>query len=162
MKGERASMDDGLRGPMIVFEVVALGAILAFVDDKLARVALGLLVGLLLAYGALTYGKETVGEKPPSGLSDRRQDHLFRHWVNTLLKKVREFHTVCQGVASGGVNLAVGQLRIHEIEKEIASLMAQVTESAKPTEMKRGFRGRKATPPEPKEEPDSYGDVPKS
>ncbi len=53
-------------------------------------------------------------------------------------------------MASGGVNLAVGQLRIHEIEKEIQDLMNQVTESAKPSDMKRGWRGRKR-PAEPKE-----------
>ncbi len=112
-------MDDTFRGPLIVLEVVALGFVLALVDDTLARVALGLLIALLLARGALMGGREAGVEGPPAGLSDRRQDHLFRHWVNILLKKIREFHTVCHGISSGGVNLAVGQLRIHEIEKEI-------------------------------------------
>ncbi|UCC73354.1 MAG: hypothetical protein JSV86_01965 [Gemmatimonadota bacterium] len=147
-------MDDSLRGPLIVLEVIALGVVLALVDDTLARVALGLLIALLLARGAITAGRVTEGDGPPAGLSDRRQDHLFRHWVNVLLKKIREFHTVCQGVSSGGVNLAVGQLRIHEIEREIQDLMAQVTESAKPSEMKRGWR-RKPAAAEPKEKPET-------
>jgi hypothetical protein len=56
-------------------------------------------------------------------------------------------------VSSGGVNLAVGQLRIHEIEKEISELMGQVTESAKPSDMKRGRRGSKTG--ESKEKPRS-------
>lgn len=136
-------MDDSLRGPLIVLEVVALGVVLALVDDTLVRVVIGLVIALLLARSALTAGREPGVEGPPTGLDERRQDHLFRHWVNVLLKKIREFHTVCQGVSSGGVNLAVGQLRIHEIEKEISELMGQVTESAKPSDMKRGRRGRK-------------------
>lgn len=137
-------MNESMRGPLIVVEIVALGAILAFVDDTVVRVALGLLVGLLLARGALLTGKTQEEDGPPAGLDDRRQDHLFRHWINVLLKKVREFHTVCQGVATGGVNMAVGQLRIHEIEKEIQELLTQVTESAKPNEIKR--RGQRAKP----------------
>lgn len=131
-----------MRGPLVVAEVVALGAILAFVEDTAARVALGLLVGLLLARAALVSGKAELDEGPPSGLDDRRQDHLFRHWINVLLKKVREFHTVCQGVATGGVNMAVGQLRIHDIEKEIQELLSQVTDAAKPNDLKR--RGRRS------------------
>ncbi|KPK80449.1 MAG: hypothetical protein AMS25_08820 [Gemmatimonas sp. SM23_52] len=143
-------MEDSMRGPLIVAEVVALGVILALVENTLLRVALGLLVGLLLARGALTTGAAPAGQGPPAGLHDRRQDHLFRHWVNILLKKIREFHTVCQGVAEGGVNLAVGQLRIHEIEREITDLMNQVTESAKPAEIKKGRRGRGPVAPEKK------------
>lgn len=137
-----------MRGPLIVLEVVALGVVLAVVEDPLPRVALGLLIGLLLARNALVAGKEGEAEGPPPGLDDRRQDHLFRHWVNVMLKKVREFHTVCQGVATGGVNMAVGQLRIHDIEKEIQELLTQVTESAKPDEIKkRGRRSKGGTPP---------------
>jgi hypothetical protein len=135
-------MENSMRGPLIVLEIVALGVILAFVDDTPLRVALGLLVGLLLARSALRTEKAPLAVGPPEGLHDRRQDHLFRHWINILLKKIREFHTVCQGVASGGVNIAVGQLRIHEIEREIGELMKQVTESAKPAEVKRGRRTR--------------------
>jgi len=147
-------MGDNMRGPLIVFEVVALGLILALVENTLLRVALGLLVGLLLARAALTSGAAPGVQGPPAGLQDRRQDHLFRHWVNILLKKIREFHTVCQGVAGGGVNLAVGQLRIHEIEREINDLMNQVTESAKPAEVKRGRRGRGPVTPEKKKRPE--------
>lgn len=138
-----------MRGPLIVVEIVALGAILAFVEDAVVRVALGLVVGVLLARAALISGRSEEAEGPPSGLDDRRQDHLFRHWVNVLLKKVREFHTVCQGVATGGVNMAVGQLRIHEIEKEIQELLSQVTDSAKPEDIKKRGR-RKSTTPRPR------------
>ena len=151
-------MEGPYRGPLVVLEVAALGVILALVDDALVRVALGLMIALLLARSALAGGGE-VGERPPSGLDDRRQDHLFRHWVNVLLKKVREFHVVCQGVASGGVNMAVGQLRIHEIEREINDLMNQVTESAKPSEMRKGWRARKTAEKSPS--PDAPGDTPK-
>jgi hypothetical protein len=157
----RGSMDDTMRGPFIVFEVIALGVILWFVDDPVPRVALGLLVGLLMARTALTAGRDSELEGPPTGLDDRRTDHLFRHWVNVLLKKVREFHTVCQGVASGGVNMAVGQLRIHEIEREIQELMLQVTDAAKPTPMKR--RSRRQSKPAAKEKrPEAYGEPPTS
>jgi hypothetical protein len=131
--------------------------ILALVDDTLTRVALGLVVALLLARSALTGDKAIADDRPPLGLDERRQDHLFRHWMNVLLKKVREFHTVCQGVASGGVNLAVGQLRIHEIEKEIRDLMAQVTESAKPSKMRKGGRPTGTARPEQKK-PETYGE----
>ncbi len=149
-------MDDSLRGPLVVIEVVALGAILALVEDTVPRVALGLLIGLLLARNALTPARGSVAEGAPEGLAERRHDHLFRHWVNVLLKKVREFHTVCQGVASGGVNVAVGQLRINEIEREIRELMNQVTESAKPPEVKKGRAP--GDPAQRKKRPNAYGE----
>jgi hypothetical protein len=140
-------MLNSLRAPLIVAEVIALGVILAIVEDTLPRVVLGLVIALLLARSALVNEMPDLGERPPTGLDERRHDHLYRHWVNVLLKKVREFHMVCQGVATGGVNMAVGQLRIQEIEREIQDLMSQVTESAKPTELKR--RGRRPPPPRP-------------
>ncbi len=149
-------MDDSLRGPLVVIEVVALGAILALVDDTVPRVALGLLIGLLLARNALTPARGRLVEGAPEGLDERRHDHLFRHWVNVLLKKVREFHTVCQGVASGGVNVAVGQLRINEIEREIRELMNQVTESAKPAEVRKGRSPTGAVGK--KKRPEAYGE----
>ena len=138
-------MDSSLRAPLIVLELAALAAILALVDEPAPRVALGLLVGLLLARNALFSGKPANETGTPTGFDDRRHDHLFRHWVNVLLKKVREFHTVCQGVASGGVNMAVGQLRINEIEKEISDLIAQVTDSAMPSDVKKDRRTRSST-----------------
>jgi hypothetical protein len=58
-------MDDGFRGPLIVLEVLALAVILAFVDDTRVRVALGLLIALLLARGALTAGREPTGAGAP-------------------------------------------------------------------------------------------------
>ena len=136
-------MDSSLRTPLVVLELAALAAILALVEQPLPRVALGLLVGLLLARGALLAGRGSEADGAPPGFDDRRHDHLFRHWVNVLLKKVREFHTVCQGVANGGVNMAVGQLRIKEIEKEISELIAQVTESAIPVDLKKERRSRR-------------------
>ena len=45
------------------------------------------------------------------------------------------------------------ELRFVEIEKEISELMGQVTESAKPSDMKRGWRGRKTA--ESKDKPRS-------
>ena len=150
-------MDESMRGPVaVVAEVVALGLILIFVEDTVVRVALGLLMGMLLARSALIAGKLEEADGPPSGLDDRRQDHLFRHWINVLLKKVREFHTVCQGVATGGVNMAVGQLRIHEIEKEIQELLSQVTDSAKPSDMKK--RGRRSGSGSARQSPKVYGE----
>lgn len=150
-------MDDSLRGPLVVIEVVALGAILALVDDTVPRVALGLLIALLLARNALTPTRGPLVEGAPEGLDERRHDHLFRHWVNVLLKKVREFHAVCQGVASGGVNLAVGQLRINEIEREIRDLLNQVTESAKPSEIKKAQASTQAAAAK-KKRPQAYGE----
>jgi hypothetical protein len=150
-------MDSSLRAPLVVLELAALAAILALVDDPAPRVALGLLVGLLLARNALFSGKSAEDEGAPTGFDDRRHDHLFRHWVNVLLKKVREFHTVCQGVASGGVNMAVGQLRINEIEKEISELIAQVTDSAMPPAVKKDRRSRSSTK-KPSKPTQAYGE----
>ena len=150
-------MDSGLRAPIVVLELAALAAILAIVDEPAPRVALGLLVGLLLARNALFSGKSADDAGTPTGFDDRRHDHLFRHWVNVLLKKVREFHTVCQGVASGGVNMAVGQLRINEIEKEISDLIAQVTDSARPPDVKKDRRSRSSTK-KPSKPTQAYGE----
>jgi len=150
-------MDSSLRAPLIVLELAALAAILALVDEPAPRVALGLLVGLLLARNALFSGKPANETGTPTGFDDRRHDHLFRHWVNVLLKKVREFHTVCQGVASGGVNMAVGQLRINEIEKEISDLIAQVTDSAMPSDVKKDRRTRSSTK-KPSKPTQAYGE----
>ncbi len=146
-------MDSSLRAPLVVLELAALAAILALVDEPVPRVALGLLIGLLLARNALFSGKSA----EEAGFDDRRHDHLFRHWVNVLLKKVREFHTVCQGVASGGVNMAVGQLRINEIEKEISDLIAQVTDSAMPPDVKKDRRSRSTTK-KPSKPTQAYGE----
>ncbi len=129
-------MDTNRRLPLIIVEVAVLVLILAVVEETLPRVLLGLMVGLLLARSALM-PEITTAAAAPEGLDERRHDHLFRHWVDVLLKKIREFHTVCQGVQHGGVNVAVGQLRLREIEKEIVDLMDQVTDSAKPSDVKR-------------------------
>lgn len=150
-------MDSTLRAPLVIIELAALGAILALVDDPVPRVALGLLVGLLLARNALTGTRAADVEGAPEGYDDRRHDHLFRHWVNVLLKKIREFHTVCDGVAGGGVNMAVGQLRINEIEKEIRDLMDQVTDSAKPADFRKTGRTKKTTLPHKRTE--AYGEA---
>jgi len=150
-------MDSSLRAPLVVLELAALAAILALVDEPVPRVALGLLVGLLLARNALFSGKSADDAGSPTGFDDRRHDHLFRHWINVLLKKVREFHTVCQGVASGGVNMAVGQLRINEIEKEISELIAQVTDSAMPPTVKKDRRSRSTTK-KPSKPTQAYGE----
>jgi hypothetical protein len=149
-------MESSLRAPLIVLELAALTAILALVDDVMPRVALGLLVGVLLARNALIAGGGAAAEGAPEGYGDRRHDHLFRHWVNVLLKKIREFHTVCQGVAEGGVNMAVGQLRISEIEREIRELIDQVTESAKPEPLRRALRARGTSSPDKRSE--TYGE----
>ena len=145
-------MDESLRGPLIVAEVFVLGIILAVVDDTVLRVVLGLLIGILLARSALSGG-----EKVSTAGQERRQDHLFRHFVNVLLKKIREFHTVCQGINRGGVNMAVGQLRLKEIEREIIDLMSQVTDSATPSTMKSKGRARAASKSEKKSE--AYGEL---
>ncbi len=60
-------MYDSLRAPLIVLELIALGAILALIDDPVTRVALGLIVGLLLAYSALNSGKPVEVEQGPEG-----------------------------------------------------------------------------------------------
>jgi hypothetical protein len=152
----RESMDGGLRAPLIVVELAVLAAILAFIDEPIPRVALGLVVGLLLAWSALTAGKISGVAGAPEGYDDRRTDHLFRHWINVLLKRIREFHAICQGVTSGGVNFAVGQLRINEIEKEIRDLLAQVTENAMPADMRKERRAR--PPAKSRKKMEAYGE----
>ena len=133
-------MSDSLRAPLVVIELIALAVILAVVSDPVPRIAFGLVVGLLLAYGALKPARPYEEEGAPEGYDDRRHDHLYRHWVNVLLKKIREFHTVAEGVNSGGMNSAIGQMRLTDVERDIQDLLSQVTESAKPTSMKKGRR----------------------
>ncbi len=150
-------MEQSLRGPLVVMEVLLLAVITALVDDIVLRVSLAVLVALLLARAALSGVRPDGAESRSAGADERRQDHLFRHWVNVLLKKVREFHTVCQGIGSGGVNLAVGQLRLEELEKEIQDLINQVTESAKPARIKKR-RFRSSGKSERRRE--AYGELP--
>ena len=148
-------MEESLRGPLVLLEVVLLGVVTALVEDDILRVGLALLIALLLARAALGTARGGEEQRPPI-VDERRQDHLYRHWVNALLKKVREFHTVCQGIGSGGVNLSVGQLRLQELEKEIQNLMTQVTESAKPARIKRGrFRAGEKT----EKRQETYGEL---
>jgi hypothetical protein len=147
-------MEESLRGPLVVLEVVLLGVVTALVEDDVLRVGLALLIALLLARAAL--GTARAGDGERGSPDERREDHLYRHWVNALLKKVREFHTVCKGIGSGGVNLSVGELRLRELEKEIQNLMTQVTESAKPARIKRGrFRAGAKT----EKRQDAYGEL---
>jgi hypothetical protein len=129
-----------------VIELIALAVILAVVSDPVPRVAFGLVVGLLLAYSALRPARPHDEEGAPEGYDDRRHDHLYRHWVNVLLKKIREFHTVAEGVNSGGMNSAIGQMRLTDVERDIQDLLSQVTESARPANMKKGRRTLNADP----------------
>ena len=149
-------MDESLRGPLIVAEVFVLGIILALVDDTVLRVVLGLLIGILLARSALSAEKSGREGASTAG-QERRPDHLFRHWINVLLKKIREFHTVCQGINRDEVNVSVDQLRLKEIEREIIDLMSQVTDSATPSNMKSKGRARAASKSEKKSE--AYGEL---
>jgi hypothetical protein len=148
--------EETLRGPLVVLELAALVMILGLVEDVPLRVGLGLLVGLLLARAALM-NRETA-RRGSAAPGDRRSDHLYRHWINAMLKKVRELHMVCQGVRSGGVNVAVGELRIAELEKEIRDLLNQVTESAKPREMKGARPTRRWRTRERSARPGVYGE----
>ncbi len=125
---------ESFRVPLVVLEIAVLGAILALIDDPPVRVVLGVLVALLLARGALSDSQPAEGA--PAGELERRRDHLFRHWLNTLTKKAREFHTVCGGVKEGRVNAAVGQLKIQQIEQELQSLLSQMADVAKPQQLK--------------------------
>lgn len=131
-------MSDSLRAPLIVIELVALAVVLAVVSDPVPRVAYGLIIGLLLAYAALKPVRPFEEEGAPEGYADRRHDHLFRHWVNVLLKKIREYHTVAEGVKDGGVASTIGRMRLNEVEREIHDLLSQVTETARPTRPKAG------------------------
>ncbi len=149
-------MSDSLRAPLVVIELITLAVILAVVSDPVPRVAFGLVVGLLLAYSALKPARSEGEEGAPQGYDDRRHDHLYRHWVNVLLKKIREFHTVAEGVNSGGMNSAIGQMRLSDVERDIQDLLSQVTESARPTSMKKGRRALSATPARPVE---TYGET---
>lgn len=129
-------MSDSLRAPLVVMELVALAVVLAVVSDPIPRIALGLIIGLLLAYAALKPTRPLEEEGAPEGYADRRHDHLFRHWVNVLLKKIREYHTVSESLRAGGMNSAIGRMRLREVEREIQALLSQVTETAMPTRAK--------------------------
>ncbi len=128
-------MESSLRGPLIVLEIAALGAILALVEDTFVRVAMGLVVGALLARNALPVAAAQQG--PPTGLPERRQDHLFRHWLTAMVKKAREFHIICEGIKTGQVNLSMGQLKVQQIESELEKLLNQMTDTSKPDQLKR-------------------------
>jgi hypothetical protein len=149
-------MSDSLRAPLVVIELIALAVILAVVSEPVPRVAFGLVVGLLLAYSALKPARLDGEEGAPQGYDDRRHDHLYRHWVNVLLKKIRELHTVAEGVNSGGMNSAIGQMRLSDVERDIQDLLSQVTESAKPTKMKKGRRALSVSQAKPVE---TYGET---
>ena len=153
-------MDGGLRGPLTVAAVAALGVILALVEDTIARVALGLMVGLLLARAAMTPMAGVSAEGPPEGLDERRHDHLFRHWLNVLIKKIREFHTICQGIREEKVNMTAAQIKVRGIENEIQNLLIQVTDTAKPGQLRQQARGAGGQSGSGSRERD-YGESPK-
>lgn len=146
-------MDDSLSAPLVVAEVMVLGVILAFVDHTLLRVSLGLIVAILLARAALAR-EEGFGAELPGGLQERRHDHVFRYWVDILLKKIREFHSVCDRVSKGGVNAAVGELRIHQIEAEIQGLVHRVTDAARPEAIGKPHGGEAGE----RKKPEVYGE----
>lgn len=129
-------MDDYFQPPVVVAEVMLLGLILALVDHTLLRVSLGLIVAILLARTALAR-HEGIPAGEPGDLYERRRDHLFRHSVDSLLKKLREFHAVCQSVSAGNVKVAAGELRIDQIEGEIQALVGRVTDTARPDATKK-------------------------
>lgn len=139
-------METGQRLPLVIAELVFLGVVLAAIPDTVARVALGLLLATLLARTAWTpTGPHRQG--PPEGLPERRSDHLFRHWVNVLVRKIREFHAVCEAVRTGRVNASVGETRIQTIEREVAELLSEVTDLAKPTRIRQRRKRRPGSAP---------------
>lgn len=146
-------MDDSFRAPLVVAEVMVLALILAFVDHNLLRVSLGLVVAILLARAALAR-EESFAPALPGGPHERRRDHVFRHWVSALLKKIRELHAVCDSVSGGGVNVAAGELRIHQLEAEIESLVQRVTDTARPDVIGEGRGGDAAE----RRNPEVYGE----
>lgn len=152
-------MNESLRGPIIVVEITALGLILALVENTAARVTFGLLLALLLARAALV-SRETPRGGPPSGLDERRHDHLFRHWVNVLLKRIREFHTICESIREEKANLTIAQMKLREIEGELQTLLSQVTDTAKPSDLRRQARRTGGTAA-PSRRDEAYGETPR-
>ena len=152
-------MDESLRGPIIVLEVTALGVILALVDNTPIRVALGLLIAIMLARSALVAGKRR-HDQVPASTYERRQDHLFRHWVDVLLKRIREFHTICHSMHEDKANLTIAQMKLREIEADLQNLLSQVADSAKPTELRRQGR-RFGTSSTPSKKDEAYGEAPR-
>ncbi len=130
------------RGLLIVAELALLGIILAFVEDTGLRTALGVILGLLLVRNALQPG--VAGEDgPPPGLPDRREDHLFRHRLDVLFKKLREFHTLCRGVQDGQIPVTTAERRMEDSEREISRLLKQALDHPKPTEVLRRERKKR-------------------
>jgi hypothetical protein len=54
------------------------------------------------------------------------------------------------------MNSTIGQMRLSDVERDIQDLLSQVTESAKPTNMKKGRRALSTTPAKPVE---TYGET---
>lgn len=139
-------MESGHRFLLLTFEIVALGLVLAMVPEPGARTVMGVLLAVLIARTVWTPASAGV-QGPPEGLPERRGDHLFRHWLNVLIKKIREFHAVCQAVREERVNPGVGQVRIREIERELQELISEVTDLAKPQRLRGRRWGRSRKPP---------------
>lgn len=152
-------MDESLRGPIVVAEVAALGVILAVVENTMVRVALGLIMALLLARAALASKKPDEGGRPPTGYDERRHDHLFRHWVDALLKRIREFHTICDSVREEKANITIAQMKLREIEAELLKLLNQVTDTAKPSQL-RQYARRVSAGGSPTRKDEAYGEIP--
>ena len=109
---------------MIAFAIV-------IVDDRWVRVGLGLLPALLLAQRARG-GAGVGGAKDPRlGAVDRRVDHKAREYMETLLKHFRQFYTTCHLMAAGKLEPKEAKSRAAEIERELNTLLAEVTDAAR-------------------------------
>ncbi len=111
----------------IFFLVAVMACAIILVDDRWVRAGLGLLPALLLAQRALM-GAGVGGAKDSQlGAADRREDHRAREHIETLLKHFRQFYTTCHLMAAGGLEPEEAKSRAAGIERELNTLLAEVT-----------------------------------
>ena len=65
------------------------------------------------------------------GAANRRVDHKAREYIETLLKHFRQFYTTCHLMAAGQLEPKEAKSRAAEIERELNTLLAEVTDVAR-------------------------------
>ena len=58
-------------------------------------------------------------------------DHKAREYIETLLKHFRQFYTTCHLMAAGQLEPKEAKSRAAEIERELNTLLAEVTDVAR-------------------------------
>ncbi len=114
----------------VVLEVAILTFAVVLVDERWLRAAIAFVPALLVAQRALQ-ASSGPGTEALVGVAERRHDESVRGYIDQLLKYFREFYSTCHLMGSGQIEADDAMERANRLERQLNTLLAEVTEAAR-------------------------------